>query len=617
MANTQLWTVDKDTPFQLAGRHVDPARREITYAGNTSVVEPRVMALLMQLCETPEKPVRRDALMDAVWPGSPGAESSLSNAVSLLRQALHDQPSDAGERLIKTVPKIGYCLTAAPARSQVAQEALQARTRLGVIALSAALLAASVLWLFGWDQHAPEEIADNRLFVVVTSIESERSLRPLAHALSRDATTLLERSNMYRVADPSEAYRVSAGQLDADLVIEATLMESEAGLQLSATWSRKGSVDAVRDFDVAPGAVLTLRDQWLEAIAVETALIAGTGDDRADTSPEDRTETTVNLPPTTNNADAFEAYSNGLYLASQYRPELMPEAIENLERAIQLDPEFAMAWAQLGRSLMQAGSHQGVLRPGATRVRARDALIKAVSLQPDLALAYEALGDYYNCVAREPLLAQRAFDQLFKIAPDFASPAYTRLLLLHYDKNQAVAQIDKHSRRYPDSLTWRLIAAQHFLAADELAPALRLADDALTMAPNFTEAKLTAAKIRSSIGEHDDAIAMLDTLSAEAPAATRIAAHHVIALARAGRQQEAIALRDTTLDNASDAKATHLAMVYAWTGATDQAFIALDTALEEREFGLCYVATEPIYAPLRDDPRFERIVQVMRGAAVN
>ena len=362
--------------------------------------------------------------------------------------------------------------------------------------------------------------------------------------------------------------------------------------------------------------MLALREQWLEAVAVETALsLEPIGTPNASTQETDNAD--IELPSTTANAEAFEAYSNGLYLASQYRPDLMLEAIDNLERAVDLDPDFAQAWAHLGSALMQAGSHQGALTAAATRLRARDALLKAVTLQPDLALAHDALGDYYNCVAREPILAQRAFDQLFRIAPEFTSPAYTRLLLLHYSPERAIVRINRNIARYPDSVTWRLIAAQHMLAVNEPQQALQLAENALAIAPQLAETQLTIAKIRSTLAQHDEALTMLDELAARSPESTRIAAHQVMALSRSGNNDAAIEVRDAMLGETSEAKQTHRAMAYAWTGNSDAAFDALDQALREREFGLCYVATEPVYAPLRDDPRFERVVQTMRGAELN
>ena len=80
------------------------------------------------------------------------------------------------------------------------------------------------------------------------------------------------------------------------------------------------------------------------------------------------------------------------------------------------------------------------------------------------------------------------------------------------------------------------------------------------------------------------------------------------------RSADAEAILTEQLLGAADARPTHLAMGYAWTGQTDAALAQLERAFELREFGLCYIASEPVYEPLRGDPRFDRLVQRMRGA---
>ncbi|MEM8982331.1 MAG: tetratricopeptide repeat protein [Pseudomonadota bacterium] len=632
MANTQLWTPDKDRPFRLAGRTIDPTIRTIEHAGRSVTVEPRVLALLLQLAETPGEPQRREALIDAVWPGSPGAESSLSNAVSLLRQALGDSDSST-TRLIRTVPKFGYCLAVAPepvAAEQPRQRASRPaapwrRWRLPLLGVSVVL---GLVTLALVRQNEPVESAPSRLdsmqpFVAVTRIDAPPTALPFAHVLAQDAAASLARVNAYRVADESEAYQVASGALVADLVVSGTLTDTDAGPVLTATWvlSATGETVAMRRLTATPGAVLALRRDWLESVVVETALaLTEAGYDlsvgSADTVMSSASEEQW-LEPPTDIATAFEAYSDGLWKAAQYRADLMIDAIANFERAVALDPNFAAAWADLGHAYLMAGSHQGAMAPERTHESARDALLRAVTLQPDLIDAHNTLADYYNCVAREPLLAQRAFDSVFALEPGFASAGYTRLLLLHATPQAAIAQIERNLARFPDSLLWKLIAAQHFLAAGAVDDALRQADSALALAPGMTEARLTRAKTLSVQNRHDLAIAELESLLASEPDSARIATLLVVALARAERLDDATAVFESVVLTKAQVRATHLAMGFAWLGRTDQAFEQLDIALAAREFGLCYVAVEPIYEPLRADARFTALVERMRGASFN
>ena len=291
----------------------------------------------------------------------------------------------------------------------------------------------------------------------------------------------------------------------------------------------------------------------------------------------------------------------------------MRTAIGHLERAVELDPAFAEAHAALGTAYLVAGSHQGFLDAASAQPRARKALLEAVTLKPGLATAQDSLGDYYNCIERQPLLAKRAFDSAFAINPYLASTGLTRLLFLHDDRDAAVARIEANLARYPNSVWQQVVAAQHFKSAGAFERAREEAEKAVASAPAMTEARLTRAKVLSELGEHDAALKELEALLAAQPDSVRLASATVVALARAGRQDDAAALYNSVIATATDVSTIHLAITNAWLGNTDAAFAALATALAEREFGLCYIAVEPVYAPLRSDPRFEAIVREMRG----
>ena len=284
MANIRLWSPGQDQPFDLSGRRVDPARRTISSAGTTVTVEPRVLAVLLKLAETPNEPVRRDALIDAVWSGSPGAESSLSNAVSLLRQALDDR-TGSDDRLIRTVPKYGYCLTVEPhvlpARDDGASPAPNSNGRWrrgGLVAALAAVVVVLGLARTDRTELVADSSAEARPFVALLAIETADDQRPLAHTLVRDAETVLSRGGRYRVADASEAYQVATGNLTTDITIAATLTRTAAtGLTAEISWTNglTGEVMTVRRISADSGSALALRTAWLEAVVVETALALG------------------------------------------------------------------------------------------------------------------------------------------------------------------------------------------------------------------------------------------------------------------------------------------------------------------------------------------------------
>jgi len=104
----------------------------------------------------------------------------------------------------------------------------------------------------------------------------------------------------------------------------------------------------------------------------------------------------------TENPDAYHAYLRGLDYAERpdYSEEEFRLAIQMFERAVQLDPSFALAYAQLSMAHSRM-HHYGHDRTEARAARARTAVDRALELQPELSEAYLALGWYHYWCHRE------------------------------------------------------------------------------------------------------------------------------------------------------------------------------------------------------------------------
>ncbi len=94
----------------------------------------------------------------------------------------------------------------------------------------------------------------------------------------------------------------------------------------------------------------------------------------------------------TKNPEAYDAYLRGLASLNKQGFESIEHAIEYLQKAVELDPQYAQAWAQLGIAESQKSGYE---RTPAQLERARVAAETAVRLQPDLAETHEGLATYY------------------------------------------------------------------------------------------------------------------------------------------------------------------------------------------------------------------------------
>jgi DNA-binding winged helix-turn-helix (wHTH) protein len=99
-----------EQPFVVAGWLVEPLTHRVSRGGAVHTLEPRVMQVLAYLAAHAGEPVKREALLEAVW-GTPYlGDDAVSRCISRLRKLFDDDPR--APRVIETISKTGYRLLA-------------------------------------------------------------------------------------------------------------------------------------------------------------------------------------------------------------------------------------------------------------------------------------------------------------------------------------------------------------------------------------------------------------------------------------------------------------------------------------------------------------------------
>jgi Tol biopolymer transport system component/DNA-binding winged helix-turn-helix (wHTH) protein len=150
----------REAPFRVGDLDVLPTSGELRSRRGTQRVRPLLMDILVRLAAEPGEVVRRETLLEDVWPRRMVNDEVLSRAIAELRTALGDDAR--GARYIETLPKLGYRLVApvgeltaepAPAQLSAANEAIPPAPKRSwvapVVALSMAVvvLAMATAWL--------------------------------------------------------------------------------------------------------------------------------------------------------------------------------------------------------------------------------------------------------------------------------------------------------------------------------------------------------------------------------------------------------------------------------------------------------------------------------------
>lgn len=219
----------------------------------------------------------------------------------------------------------------------------------------------------------------------------------------------------------------------------------------------------------------------------------------------------------TNNPEAYDAYLRALALVhfeSDY--EALERALQTLKQAVDLDPNFAAAWALLARIQAQAYSW-GSEHTKVDRTTATKALETAVRLQPELAEVQMAQGYYQYYILRDWNATRQTFEGLGKRWPNNADIVTTLGLVAEYQGRwtEALKYHDDAIALSPRDLDLRLQACLVRYYMHDFTEALRMLDQVLNIWPGNTNAILQKVEVYQALGQLDQAQALLSGVETE------------------------------------------------------------------------------------------------------
>jgi len=307
--------------YEFGGRRLDPARRQLVHAGKPVAMFPRCFDALLLLIERRGELLDKDFLLEALWPDVIVDENSLAKVISEVRRALGEAPREPG--CIETVSRRGYRFIAEVAVRRAAEVPPVSS---GVAKPATEIRALAIL---------PFNIANPRASDDSLGVGLADALVTRLGQLQR--TLLRPSSSVARFAGSGITPAAAGRELEVDTVIAGNLRRVgdtvRVSVQLIAvatdtvTWAEK--------FDLQSADSLALEDAISERVADALTLALARGE----------------RPPAprrfTASADAYEHYMRGRYLWNKRTRDTLLQAIQSFERAIAIDPGYALAHAGL------------------------------------------------------------------------------------------------------------------------------------------------------------------------------------------------------------------------------------------------------------------------------
>jgi serine/threonine-protein kinase len=421
--------------------------------------------------------------------------------------------------------------------------------------------------------------------------------------LSRiSALKVISRTSVMPYKGAGKSLTQIASELGVDGVIEGSVLHDGDQVRITVQLIQ-GATDRhlwSDSYQREVGSVLALQNDVARAVAREI---------RVALTPQDvrRLASTREV-----NRDAYDLYLKGLQYAAQETDEGQTKSIETLEKAVQLDPQFASAHARLALiyTIYYMG---GGLEPQQFYPKAKAAALRALEIDDTASEAYVALANETLFYEWNWSDAERHYKRAIELNPSSASAheRYATYLQTIGRFDDALAERNLTLDLDPRSPFRIANTGYPLYYAGRYDEAIRRFRQALEADSRFYWANLWIGQALVEQGKYQEAIAEIDRAVTLSERNTRVIATLGNTYGLAGRRAEAQAILNElrTRSRQTYVSAFYLALVYAGLGMRDQAMEELEKAVEERQPYLVGLKVEPPFLGLHDDPRFQTIVR--------
>jgi TolB-like protein/DNA-binding winged helix-turn-helix (wHTH) protein len=390
--------------YEFGEFRLDAQRRVLSSRinGEPLQVTGKIFDTLLYFVEHSGQLLDKRTLMEALWPKVVVEESNLTQTIHTLRRVLGERPDD--HRFIVTVPGRGYRFVADVTVTTLEESRPPAQRKLLTAMTATVIVLAGVgFWMLQGSRQARSSAATDApaLSIAVlpfVDMSAEQDQAYFAEGLSEEILNLLAQSSTLRVTARTSSFSFKGRSVDiatiadtlhATHVLEGSVRKSGERVRITAQLV-DGATSAhlwSQTYDRNVTDVFGVQDEIAAAVA-ESLQVTLTGNG----SPPG---------PQTNSAVAFQRYLQGKYFFNRRGDSDIARAQDYFEQALQIDPQYARAWAGLAGVYFLAEQHatQDVLDPWGTAVK------RALQLGPNLAEAHVRAAQYYMRLGDEETAA--------------------------------------------------------------------------------------------------------------------------------------------------------------------------------------------------------------------
>jgi DNA-binding winged helix-turn-helix (wHTH) protein/tetratricopeptide (TPR) repeat protein len=560
-----FWEAPAD--FEFGPFLIDASERQLLRNGQVVPLTPKVFDVLLALVQNSGHILTKDEVMKIVWPDTAVEEGNLARNISTLRSALGERPRES--QFIETIPWRGYRFIA-PVRKI--------------------------------HDHEECPVIDSIAVLPFVNVTSDAKAEYLADGLSESLITKLAQLTNARVTSRNSAFRYKHRDLDAttigrelkvQVLLTGRLTETEDMLSISVE-----AISTSDDRHLWGAQYIRQRSDLLTATETIARQIAETL--RIDISGPQR-----QLPAKrhTENNEAYLLFLKGRFHFNKLTPDGVQKGAEYLRKAIELDPNYALAYAAVADC-------QAYM---AKRDEAKEAITKALELDNELGEVHASLGFFRFLYDWDFAGAESEFLRALELSPNYAEAHHWYAVYLANvgRHEEAFREAELAVERDPLSLLMNMTAALNYYTGREYDRAIAQLERVIEMDVNFPAAHSVLGCVYVQKQMYAEAMErferVMDLVKGAVPVEASVKVIMAQAYAHWGKKNEAQKILSEVADQ--QISPYSVAGVYAALGENDRAFDELNKAYEQHDMQLVSLKVDPSLDDLRDDLRFTDLVR--------
>lgn len=397
----------------------------------------------------------------------------------------------------------------------------------------------------------------------------------------------------------------SAGQiLKVEYVIDGTIRRAGEMIRVSIQLLKVGEEKSLwaKNFDEKFTDVLELEDSISEQVAKALIPQLTTTEQRKLSRRE------------TNNPQAYEAHLRGRYYWNQFTPESLPKALNAFQTAVTLDPNYALAYVDLADFYIWANIY-GLIPSLQSLAEAEKFARKAIELDENLGEAYASLG----------LVAQNRKDwreseklklQAVALSPNYvhAHEWYSALLVGLGRTEEGIREILIAEQLDPLSLRTKTLVSWTLYQAHQFEESLKRGKEIIDLDKNYPQGHSQIGLGLWGMGRFEEALPYFEKFDQMMPNSALTKYQLCFALVKAKKIDEAknVLAEIKTLAENTYIKPYFLAMAHTALGNFEEAIPLFQQSIDEDDPWMLWFGTEPMLEDFRQDTRFQKLLAQMK-----